>query len=107
MLIIPKWLKMDGMCPLNTNKKPWSLDNMEMSLFGAGCLPIGRNRHSTIKANWKHAGSSQSAVTREYIPIEYMEQNVVTLHYGDIAIGVERPLAAESVILPERPSKTC
>ena len=31
---------------------------------------------------------------------------VVTLHYGYITVCQKRPLAAGSVILPERPSKT-
>ena len=33
MLIIHKRLSIEGICPLNTNRKPWSHDKMAASLF--------------------------------------------------------------------------
>ena len=37
---------------------------------------------------------------RGYIPIEHVQQTVVTLHYGHMTIGLERPQAGNPIILP-------
>ena len=57
-------------------------------------------------AHSKNVCNSETAEYGRFIPIEDEHQIMDTLHYGDVTIGLERPQAAETVILPKRPSKS-